>query len=89
MLDGGRRGCGGLSVEHGRSFDVSGFHRSDRGRRWGSSFFDYGFFDHGFFDCGFGSRFVDGEFRDGLDGGDFFHGRRGLGSGCDFNSKRV
>jgi len=74
MLDRSRLRCGLLSgllsVGHGRSFQVRGFHRSDWGRRWGSNFFDYRFFDCGLFDYDFvdygrgfvsrGWNFVDG-----------------------------
>jgi hypothetical protein len=95
-----RLGYGTLGVEHWRRFDMRSFHgrgrhMRDRSRQFRSNFFDCGrLFVHdriflsncgNFFDGEFGRRLVDGEFRDGFDGSNFFHCGSGLRSGFDFD----
>lgn len=78
-------------MANGWNLNLHGFHRGLRRRRLRRRFLDYGriLMSSGWslVDGEFGGRLVDSEFRDGLDGGNFFPGGGRLRRGFDFSTE--
>src|ERR1700727_1306810 len=88
-----RLGCDRLNLQRWRGFHRRGWDMGDRGRQCSRYLFhhDRRFVTgrRNFVEREFGRRFVDSEFRNGLDGGTVFHNSGGLRSGLNFSPERV